>query len=1315
MEKFFKRTLSVFLATIIVFGFVPLGVFAQDTSKVQTITDDYEITTSTALGNVISQAMESYEVTSAAGYAISKIEFNGKIATVSMINADACKLVVAIYSEIGQMLGAGTADVNAATGTVDVTIDIKVMPEYFTAKGFLLDENMAALCESYTCIRYTKMFQDFATKTVDDFNEQKVIMFDESKDNNFAVLPDDAEVFDSDGSVNDLISIDNENGIYVFENADDSIKNLSAEQIFYFNDEANSIIIKVKSVSSSGSQTTVFAEEAELAELFEYIKINEEAYAGEDDLDTSTMDEGVTLIDVQPEKTRSETQTVYGTQPQDIDEDFVGSTKFNFKLKKEWKDADGIPFSVEGNVSLKVKIEIELYYDAKWGDDYFDFSFVASQETGGSISFNLPVKSKFDINLPSATVPLCGGVVQLKLQPKFVVSGKASLKIEFSKKEKLGFTFNSENDIRPINEQEAEYAPSTEAAVELKFGVEMGASADIIKIVNLKLTVGAGISIKGTLETQSLEHGSDTIHFCSYCINGDMKLYADFEIKFEVDIFGKVLFEPSYKDDFTLKFGDFYISINDENVKFGLGVCPDKAHKVTFEVTDKSGAAIPGATVSGADNSLKRFNNNNTNTVTDEIGKAIYYYTNGRYTATASAEKFIPQDKTFGVDNNTQTVEITLDPSKDGKTVVSRGNACSNYADSTKCNGKHLTYTFYSDGEFVISGNGEMHTNQWNGWGYTDQGEGFLPPWLHNNQSIRKKVKSIVIEEGVVSIGEYAFAAFYENLETVSFPESLISIGDYAFKGDEEWEVNVLTYGNNLKTIHIPKNVSEIGVGAFSACADLTNFTVDSNNKYFSSDSSGVLFSKDKKILIQYPAGKADQKYSIPSSVTEIGDGAFEGCKINEVILPYGVENIGYLAFSDCYKLKKMNLPDSLKSIGDYAFSSTGIENITIPNGLENIGEGVFSGSALTTLPAGLKSISGWMFYGCGNLTDITIPNGVTAIGESAFSFCDNLISITLPNSITDIGDSAFQSCYKLKSVLLPSNLSCISDELFWNCCELTDITIPNGVTEIGYGSFRYCVRLTIITLPKSITSIDSCAFEGCDALSNVYYSGNKNQWSAISIDEDNDYLLNATIHYNSSGTRSVLKQSLAEPQALVSKPAFASPSVSATYDSCIAGNSYIILYASGYSNPFELLSPNLFYIDQVAADENGSINLSFIPKSNENTAFTLIAGDFGNGKTELRVLSYPESPVFTAERISVNYRSNTKLPTTHPNVVYTSSDPSVVSVDEFGNISAKKTGSATITAKVIGTDIIDTCEVMVSYAWWQWIIKILLLGFLWY
>lgn len=1188
MKKFFKRSLAALLAVVMVVNFMYLGVFAQETTQVETVTDGYEFSKTTALGNVVSQALDTQTESFESGYAISKTEFNGKVATVSIVNAEACKLVIAIYSENGQMLGAGVTDVNAAIGTAEVTIEIKTMPEYFTAKGFLLDENMAALCEPYTCIRYSKMFQDFLNKTVDDFAGQNVITFDESKNNNFAVLPDEAKIYNSNGVTNELFSVDNENGVYVFNNPDDNIRNLSKGQIFYFNDETNSIIIKVKSVYNSRSQAIVYAEEAELEELFEYIKIHDEAYAGKDDIDTSTMDRDVTLVDVQTEKIGSKSQFGYGTQPQDIDEDFVGSIKLNLKLKKEGKSSEGIPYSVEGNINLKIKVEIELYYDMKWGNDYFDFSFVTSQETGGSVSFNLPVKNKFAINLPSATVPLCGGVVQLKLQPKFVVSGKASLKIEFSKKEKLGFTFNSENDLRPINEQETEYTPSTEAAIELKFGIEMGASTDIIKIITLKLTVGAGISIKGTLETQSLEHGNDTIHFCSYCINGDMKLYADFEIKFEVDILGKVLFEPSYKDDFTLKFGDFYISINDKNVKFGLGVCPDKAHRVTFEVTDKIGAAVPGAIVSGADDFLKRFNNNSTNAVTDEAGKAIYYYTNGRYTVTASAQKFLSQDKTFGVDNNTQNVKITLEPTKDERKVLASGDVCSeNYG--YDCDGGHAWFTLYDDGEIVISGTGDMH-----GGGES----GTIFPWscYFTDDDYSSLVKKVTIEEGITTV--YGFSGYLNpNIEEVSLPESTLAIYGSAFSGTK------------ISEIYIPKNVEYI-YHSFANCQNLSSITVDSANKHFTADSNGVLYNKDKTTLVQFPAGSKKTSYTLPSTVKRIEDSAFS-----------------------CSR----------------------------------------------------------------KLTKVVLNTGLKTIGSGAFEYCEKLSSVNIPSTVTELGEI-------------------LNTGVFTGCTSLTSISIPHGIEDIYYDTFGWCENLRSVTIPTSVTYIHCGAFSACDKLYDVYYAGTENQWNNIDTHGGSMAVTfpNATIHYNSTGARSASIQSVTSSQALrtVSNAVTAS---SISFDSCVAGNSYIILYASGYSIPFTLESKNIFYIDQVVADQNGDVDISFMPKSAERTAFKIIAGDFGNGKTEMIVISCPEHPVFSSDHVSVIYKSSSSLPSTHPNVVYTSSNPDVISVDESGNITAKKTGAVTITAFVEGTDLTDTCEVTSSYAWWQWIIRILLLGFLWY
>ena len=108
---------------------------------------------------------------------------------------------------------------------------------------------------------------------------------------------------------------------------------------------------------------------------------------------------------------------------------------------------------------------------------------------------------------------------------------------------------------------------------------------------------------------------------------------------------------------------------------------------------------------------------------------------------------------------------------------------------------------------------------------------------------------------------------------------------------------------------------------------------------------------------------------------------------------------------------------------------------------------------------------------------------------------CTGLTSITILDSVTSIGACAFA-----------------------DCTGLTSITIPDSVTSIGYGTFDGCTGLTSITIPNSVTSIEDAAFDGCASLKDVYYTGSKDEWKAISIGEYNGCLLNATIHYNWTG-----------------------------------------------------------------------------------------------------------------------------------------------------------------------------------------------------
>ncbi len=197
------------------------------------------------------------------------------------------------------------------------------------------------------------------------------------------------------------------------------------------------------------------------------------------------------------------------------------------------------------------------------------------------------------------------------------------------------------------------------------------------------------------------------------------------------------------------------------------------------------------------------------------------------------------------------------------------------------------------------------------------------------------------------------------------------------------------------------------------------------------------------------------------------------------------------------YDITEVYLESDVTSIGNNAFyRCENITSITIPEGVTSIGHGAFAD--------------------CTGLTSITIPEGVTSIGFGAFQNCYSLTSITIPNSVSSIGDFAFEYCTDLTSITIPEGeISIVPSALFGYCYSLTSITIPNSVTSIGDSAFASCYSLTNITIPNSVTSIGSSAFSGCKSLSDVYYTGSETEWNEIVIEDGNEYLTNATIHYN--------------------------------------------------------------------------------------------------------------------------------------------------------------------------------------------------------
>ena len=331
-----------------------------------------------------------------------------------------------------------------------------------------------------------------------------------------------------------------------------------------------------------------------------------------------------------------------------------------------------------------------------------------------------------------------------------------------------------------------------------------------------------------------------------------------------------------------------------------------------------------------------------------------------------------------------------------------------------------------------------------------------------------------------------------------AIPGTVMSIGDGAFSGCI-----------SLTNVTLGSNVTSLSVGNLvcSECPNLTSITVSALNPFYSSV-GGVLFDKSQTTLLNCPPGKTGS-YVIPSTVTNIGDGAFSGCiNLTGVTIPDSVTSIGDDAFYGCSSLAGVNFRGNAPAVGSSVFSgdtqatanyltgATGwsstlggipavLWNPPVPytyttnNGTITITGYTGSGgpvdipNAINFLP--VTSIKTGAFYGNAAITSATIPGSVSTIGASAFSTCTNLACVILGEGVTGIEQSAFQHSTGLASITVPDTVTNIADIAFWYT-GLTNFTIPSRVTRIGAYCFGYC-PLSSISIPDSVTDIGYEAF----------------------------------------------------------------------------------------------------------------------------------------------------------------------------------------------------------------------------------------------
>ena len=413
---------------------------------------------------------------------------------------------------------------------------------------------------------------------------------------------------------------------------------------------------------------------------------------------------------------------------------------------------------------------------------------------------------------------------------------------------------------------------------------------------------------------------------------------------------------------------------------------------------------------------------------------------------------------------------------------------------------------------------------------------------IPNNQIWYTSIDGEIVEPYSGVLNDYADAitifganivsnTYKNGLGVITFDRDVTTIGSYAFSGLDYDSVNttvVETSCIKLESIIIPDSVTTIGVQAFYECSSLTSVTIgDGVLEIYTAafhicenlqEFKGKFASEDSRCLIVdgilnsfAPAGLTE--YTIPDSVTEIGNYAFFGCSsLTSVTIPDGVTTIGYAAFAYCGSLTSVTMGEGVETVGGYAFANcpnlnaVHITDLAVwcnidfinpltdgnvdfaANPLCNAGSLYLNGELVTDLviPDGVTELRIISFVNCSNLTSVTIPDSVTIIGVYAFSWCESLTSVTIGDSVTEIGDYAFHYCENLTSVTIPDSVTTIGDDAFRCCSSLTSVTIPDSVTEIGERAFYLCSNLKSLTIPNSVAEIGSGTFCGCYSLTSV-------------------------------------------------------------------------------------------------------------------------------------------------------------------------------------------------------------------------------------
>ena len=310
-----------------------------------------------------------------------------------------------------------------------------------------------------------------------------------------------------------------------------------------------------------------------------------------------------------------------------------------------------------------------------------------------------------------------------------------------------------------------------------------------------------------------------------------------------------------------------------------------------------------------------------------------------------------------------------------------------------------------------------------------------------------------------------------------------------------------------LRNVLLGPSVDTIEDGAFGGNNDLAAFDVDSANPNYTAD-NGVIYTKNKEELVLFPAGKAGEYTTLPTTKKIRNRAFYYAQKVTKVNFNSNLEVIDNDAFQATTKLANITFeaPAKIKTIGTFAFQGSGLTELNIPASLEVVSWSAFGSTKLkkVTVADGsqLQSINKAAFKGCKDLEEFTFEGSSTLnkIQADAFSGDDKLKSFVIPEKVTILERGAFNGASSLETITFkqPATMTVIGEGAFQNAKALKRIELPNTVTTISKDAFNTCSSLKEIVIPASVTTIDATGFQECAKLEKFTVDKNNPVYSSV-------------------------------------------------------------------------------------------------------------------------------------------------------------------------------------------------------------------------